>query len=384
MGVIPKIQVYNKVIPPQPDPNLAGRVCLIGAFENEFTTPQVVTSLTEAYQKLGTDTSFEGVNLLPILFNGTKNKDVKVQGVTSILAVNITTWTGEGQQRTADKSITPEKLTDAISKISREKFDILLVAGVLTTGNNATSFLKMITTFAEDRYLNKMPIGYIGAVDKSNIVDYVGNPLENPPVAGLVEEINDWCYGIIPNQTLEIDNVSYSLIETCAYYTALVCSTRVGNSLTQKDLNKITGLGTEFTFEDVALDEAFNKQGKRLVNAGFVVFDCYDRENQKFVIVNSEQPNGYDLYINRVRDYVVREFALRQFLGEKNRPVTLMELSQEITRVKNRCVTLLDFLEDIEYNVEKVNSHCVNVIISRLLFAGIITEINVYITIEVE
>ena len=115
-------------------------------------------------------------------------------------------------------------------------------------------------------------------------------------------------------------------------------------------------------------------------------FDGQDLEIEinKYVVVNSEQPNGYDLYINRVRDFVVKEMSLHQFLGDRNRTATLNEIKQELDRVKDKCVNTLDLLEDIEYNVVKKSAECVDVNITKLLFAGIITEIDVYITIEVE
>ena len=76
--------------------------------------------------------------------------------------------------------------------------------------------------------------------------------------------------------------------------------------------------------------------------------------------------------------------SLHQFLGDRNRKATLNEIKQEVDRVKEKCVNTLDLLEDIEYNVEKKSPNCVDINLTKLLFAGIITEIDVYITIEVE
>ena len=41
-------------------------------------------------------------------------------------------------------------------------------------------------------------------------------------------------------------------------------------------------------------------------------------------------------------------------------------------------------LKDFEYRVEKETSSCVNVILERLVFDGIITEIKITYNIEVE
>ena len=258
-----------------------------------------------------------------------------------------------------------------------ESFDILLVADTLTS-----SFIPIITAFAtgkatpnvpNNRYENKMPIGWIGAVSESeSSVQATITAYETD-----INLVDDACYGLLSNQPVKINGASLDLIETVAYYTSLVASTNVGASLTQKRLPNVDGLVTEYTFETGSL-------GKALVGLGFTVFQTYDRENGEFIVVNSEQHNGYDLYINRVRDYVLREYNFHQYLGNKNNKTTLSEINQECARIKDKCVNTLDFLEDIEYNVVKKNSHCVDVNIVRLVFAGVITEINVYVTIEVE
>ena len=147
--------------------------------------------------------------------------------------------------------------------------------------------------------------------------------------------------------------------------------------MTSKQVPGVTALGTEYTYETSDL-------GTTLVGLGFTTINCYDRENQVYEVINSEQPNGYDLYINRVRDYVIRAFALHDFLGDRNRTRTHGEIEQELSRVKTECVDALDLLADIDYTVTKKSAKCVDVVINRLLFDDIITEMNIYFTIEVQ
>ena len=144
-----------------------------------------------------------------------------------------------------------------------------------------------------------------------------------------------------------------------------------------KTVEGITKITPEYTFET-------GDSGKALVEAGLTTIKCQDRGASNYIVVNSEQPNGLDLYINRVRDYIVKEMALHQFLGERNRQATLSEIEQQLDKIKEECVSNLDLLEDIEYVVEKRSSNCVDIHITRLLFAGIITDINVYLSLEVE
>ena len=75
---------------------------------------------------------------------------------------------------------------------------------------------------------------------------------------------------------------------------------------------------------------------------------------------------------------------LKNFLGDRNRPKSHNQIEQEIDRVKDMCVNTLDLLEDIQYKVVKKSASCVDIYIDSLVFAGIITHIDVYVRVEVE
>lgn len=345
---IPKIQVFNKKNPKVSTPGMAGKIAVIGAFDSTSTDPIFIDNLDDAYDQLGTDTStYKGVAVLDKLFYGAEG----------IIAVNVTEKSGQ----TVTTDITTSNLTSALAKIKKERFDMLFVADVLTD-----SFLPIITTFTDERYLNKLPIGYIGCVTGADASAYTTTAALN----------SDACYGLL-TQSFSINDNSVTMLEAAAYYCGVVASTNIGASMTAKQVPNVTALGTTYTFETGDL-------GKTLVGLGYTVLNCYDRENEIYEVVNSEQFNGYDLYINRVRDYVIREFALHDFLGERNRNATFSEIQQEIDRVKTRCVKSLDLLVDIEYNLVRKSSKCVDINITKLLFDDIITEIDVYITIEVQ
>ena len=346
-ATIPKINVYQRKSAPKSNPSLAGKVAVIGAFKTTSTTPKVYKDLATAQTELGDDDTFNGCKVLPQLF----------KGADSILAVNVSTESSGTWTKTIDTT----NLASSLAKIKNERFDMLFIADTITD-----TFLPIITAFTAARLLIKLPMGYIGCVQGANASAYT-------TTAGLVD---DYCYGLI-TQAFSVDGTSLSLLEAAAYYCAVIASLNVGSSMTSKQVPGITALGTEYTYETSDL-------GTTLVGLGFTTFKCYDRENSVYEVINSEQPNGYDLYINRVRDYVIREFALHDFLGDRNRSKTHGEIEQEIDRVKSKCVDALDLLADIDYTVTKKSPKCVDVSINRLLFDDIITDINVYFTIEVQ
>lgn len=343
MATLPKVQVFNKKSPVKSRPGLASKIAVVGAFDSTATDPILCTDIDEAYETLGTDKTYNGVSCLEQLF----------YGASSVLAVNITTKTGSGDNIVVDKTMTPAKLTSALSKISGEDFDMLYVAEIIPT-----TLIGIITEFLENRYRNKFPTGYVCYSDF------------NANAAG------DFCYGLL-NQRLSVNDTLLSEVDSGAYYCGVLASLNVGNSMTMKEVPQVNGVSPELSFET-------GGNGLSLLESGVTTFRCQDRGNNRYIVVNSEQPNGLDLYINRTRDFVVKEMSLHQFLGDRNRTATLNEIKQELDRIKELCVKTLDLLEDISYTVKKKGANCVDINITKLSFAGIITEIDVYITIEVK
>ena len=73
----------------------------------------------------------------------------------------------------------------------------------------------------------------------------------------------------------------------------------------------------------------------------------------------------------------------KKFLKNYNTTVD-SPVIQELDRVKYVCIDTLDLLKDIIYTVEKKDAKTLDVNIVSLKFDGIITQVNVYYTIEVE
>ena len=350
-AIIPSVKVYETKTPANSRPGIAGKIAVVGAFDTTETNPKLFYTLAEAYTTFGDDkTNYKGCSCLDKLFYGAE----------SVLAVNITTETS-ATPPVREKELTTAKLTTALSKIKGEDFDILFIADDLTDAG-----FPIVTAFLDECFGMKFPCGFVAGITRANTSAYVTS-------AGLA---GDHCYGLITQQ-FKIGGETYSVTDSGAYYAGVLASMNVGSSMTMKEVPQVIGVTPELSFET-------GGDGKGQLEAGITTVKCQDRNNGRYVVVNSEQPNGWDLYINRTRDYVVKELALHQFLGERNNEVTLSEIKHELARVEDECVGVLDLLEDIEYTVSKKDANCVDINITSLLFAGIITTINVYITVEVQ
>ena len=348
---VPEVKVYLAGASSTPGTGEAGIIACIGAFDTEETSPKLFTTLEAAQTSFGSDTTFKGCAALPYLF---------ASGATGVLCVNITTWSS-ATPPVASKTMTTSNLAAALAKIKGEDWDILFLAEDLTD-----TFLPIVDEYLDDCFEIKYPAGFIGSLVGSTDADNVAS-------AGLA---GTHCYGLITQQ-FTVNGTQLSVLNSAAYYAGLIAGLSVGETMTMKLLPGVNAVSPEYSFET-------GGSGKTLLEAGITTVRCQDRTNTRFVVVNSEQPNGLDLYVNRVRDYVVKELSLHQFLGERNSTTTLNEIKHEVDRVKDECIKVLDLLKDIQSTVIKKDATTVEIHISKLLFDGIITEIDVYVTVEVE
>lgn len=351
MGVIPEVSIKPFATKMITQPGMAGVVALVGAFDSDEKKLESFNNLAQAQEVFGSDDSVMGCASLKQIFR-------RDGGASSVICANITTKTGE----TKETEMTVEKLKSALSSIKGEKFDILFIAAELTEEG-----MNIVKDFLDESYDLQKPVGTILPLNRDTVAKEQ-TTAEIFKTGGL--------YGLI-DQQFTVKNKQLSIVESAAYYCGVVAGLKVDQSMTMSELPEVTSITPEYGFSE-------NEDGANLVSAGVSVARCMDRVNQKYVIVNSEQPSGLDLYIERTKDFLIRQIALEEYLGDKNTSNSLTAIRSAIETKKQLFLNTLKLLEDITYNVEKVSSNCVNVYLDTLKFAGVITKIDVYVTMEVE
>ena len=336
------------------NPNVRDVVCLIGGFETDtnYLEPTFYPTLAAAEEDLydGSESTLPDANAaLRQLFR---------RGVSGVLCVNISVESSGTWSRTVTKT----KLENSLAAVNQLEFDILYVAAELTD-----ELITVIDTEASARFEDKKPFGYIGVGSRASASAYTTT----------ANKLGEYNYAFL-TQTLKLDGdeSALSLIESGAYLTNLIATMNVGESLTAKVLDEVVAVGTTYTFGESDL-------GTTLVGLGYFVVRLVNPAENTYECVNSATNNGLDLYMNRVRDYIVNDFALREFLGEMNNQATLDSIGMECNRLLVKFRDELGVVEDITYAVEKASADKVNVILNTIQFAGVITEIDVFITIEV-
>ena len=354
---IPIIKVKSEVKKiSNTNPNIRDVVCLIGGFETDdnYLEPTFYTTLEAAEADLydGSESTLPAANkALKQLFR---------QDISGVLCVNVSVKSGQSAPYTWARTVTKKKLQDSLAAVNQLEFDILYVAEELSD-----ELIGVIDEDANARFEDKRPYGYIGVGTRGTTSAYT-------TTAGL---LGDFCYAYL-TQTVTVGDTSLTLLESGAWLTNTIATLPVGQSLTSKVLEDVTNIGTSYTFDD-------EDDGTVLVGLGYFVIRLVNPMQNTYECVNSAGANGLDLYINRVRDYIVNEFALRKYLGEKNNTATLSGIELECTRILQKFKVDMGVIENITYAVEKVSTDKVNVILNTIEFAGIITEIDVFITIEV-
>lgn len=354
MATEPTIEVIqDSVVTVEEYTGMAGRIAVIGAFDSEVTDLTVCNSAREAHTIFGT-TGTAGT------FKGTDAIDYLFYGASQLLVCNITTWSS-ATPPVATTTITNTNLATALSKLSNEEFDILFIADELSDAAQT-----IVTTWLDTEFKAKFAHGQVAQLSKSSTSAY---------------ETSVATYGnnvyYINTQVITYNGTALDLNRSTAYMAGLIASLDVNRSLTAKTIPNVTGVSPEYTFESGDI-------GAKLMQLNVPIIKPRNRRKNNYICVNSELPNELDVYINRVRDYVINHISVETQLGEPSNDTTIEGIENIVENVKYHCVDELALLEDIIYHIEKTSPTCIEVIIDKMVFNGIITDIKIHYSIEVQ
>jgi hypothetical protein len=324
-------------------------VCLIGGFETTEKANEVffAETLAEAEEVYGTDTTIDANAALKQVFR---------REISGAVIVNISSGSGDNIQR----NITTAKLNSALAVLNDIEFDTLYVIEDSADGN-----IEALATFAAARFEAKKPFTSIITCTRASKAAYETT----------IGKVGDYAIAVL-TQPLEINGEELSLVESGAYLLNTIVRMNVGQSLTAKVLEEVTDVLTVY-------NESTTPKLSEMVGMGYFVVRSINPLEGTYEVVNSANANGLDMYMTRVLTYIVNEFALRRYLGERNNTATLSGISMECNRLLTMFRDDLQLVENITYAVSKRDAETVDVILNTIEFSGIITEIDVAITIEV-
>ena len=350
---IPIIKVTSEVKRiQQSNPYVKDVVCLIGGFETATKSGEVffAETLAEAEEQYRDDSA----STLPDANKALQQ--VFREEISGAIIVNVTTESSG----TYSRDVTKAKLQAAVAALNDIEFDLLYVIEDSSNDN-----IEVIADFAAERFEDKKPFTWVATVTRASKSAYETT----------VAKFGDYCIAAL-TQPLEVEGTELSLVESGAYLVNTIARLNVGYSLTAKVLNEVTDVSTVY-------DESTTPKLSELVGMGYFVVRSINPLEGTYEVVNSANAKGLDMYIIRVLTYIVNEFALRRYLGERNNTATLNGINMECNRLLTMFRDDLQLVENITYAVQKKDAETVDVILNTVEFSGIITEIDVAITIEV-
>ena len=336
----------------QSNPFIRDVVCIIGGFETTYKSGEVFFAETyDAAKEVLEDGS---ASTLPAANKALKQ--VFRKEISGAIIVNVTTESSG----TYSRDVTKAKLQAAVAALNDIEFNLLYVIEDSSNDN-----IDVIAEFRASRFEDKKPFDYITTCTRASKSAYETT----------IGKVGDGCIAAL-TQPLFIEGEELSLEESGAFLLNTVARLSVANSLTAKVLDEVTDLGTVY-------DESTTPKLSELVGMGYFVIRSINPLEGTYEVVNSANANGLDMYVTRVLTYIVNEFALRKYLGERNNTATLEGIKMECNRLLTMFRDDLKLVENITYAVQKNGAETVDVILNTIEFSGIITEIDVAITVEV-
>ena len=355
MATEPKIIVEEGAIiqPNESTPGMASKIGIIGAFDSEVTDLTLVSNTTTAHSIFGTTTT-EGT------FKGTDAIDLLFTGASSLLVANITTWSDD-ETPVPSTTITNAKLEAALELLTHEEFDLLFIADELSDAAQT-----IVSTWLNKEFKDKYAHGQVAQLQKGTAAAY------ETSIATYQKNLYWLC-----TQQYTYYGELLSLNRSAALMAGLIAGMMVNRSLTAKIIPDVTGVTPEYKGTNQTI-------GDKLLELNVPFLKCRNRSTRTHYCVNSKLPDGLDLYINRVRDYIINRIAVETYLGEINSEASIEGISNIVENIRYQCVDVLGLLKDFEYTVKKESATCVNVILEKLIFDDVITEIKITYNIEVQ
>ncbi|OEC87890.1 MULTISPECIES: hypothetical protein [Methanobacterium] len=331
---------------------MAGVVVIIGAFPYVDSTIKSYTSSRKALEELkgGVTTIPEGAlgyHALEYLFR----RDGNSLGIEELLVVNITSEVEE----VLNYTLTADKLADALDLIKDEQFDILFVADVLDA-----ALLANIKELRDDMYAAQLPWGLISAVTVETESDVTA-------INTLFKTGGAYKLITTPKQ-LEGDAEPLNRVNTAAWDVAYTAGQLVNASETGKIIPGVIGQGTKESLPDIydtILENGLHSQ--KIIN----------RRLGQVITNNIMTPTGRDMAIERVKDYIVGDLALRDIFGDPNINATY-DFIRSMFEVRKQKYTDLRLISDMKYEITACDTKCVKAEL-ELFIPDVITEIRLFV-----
>ena len=332
----------------------AGKVALIGAFPTSEFQINSFSKLEDAQAELGAETipsECVSYGCLDYIFN----QDKQSKGVEEVIIYNT-----NYEATNLSYTITNEQIATACTVLADEDFDILTVADSITleaAGTNDSVILNPIwstlKTFVDAQYRNQQPFGIITAItiDKDSTTG-------DTTLAAFHAKFED--KGIYKAVTTPVyikgETDPLSLAESGCWHSAFTAGRPVNKSETGKIYKELQGVDSKSEFP---LQTTSGKiDWENLLDAGLLTTKYHNRRLQIIKCINNMTPAGWDMKIERVKNYMVKRLSFTDVFGEDNNEPTIDFVKGLFEYEKDLAISN-NYLTDMDYEITHCSKDCI-------------------------
>lgn len=354
----------------------AGKIALIGAFPSTTFQINSFTKVEDAKKAVKGNvdpipTACVAFTCLDYIFN----QDNQSKGPEEVLIVN----TNYGAS-VASYVLDNGKLADALVLLKDEDFDILTVADAISLGVDGTEddeeilnpMFGTLQSFVDSQYTNQKPFGIITSVniDKTSTNGTTLLSAFNQLFAdkGIYKAVST------PVQ-IKGDAEPLTLAQSGCWHAAFTAGRQVNKSETGKIYSNLQGADTKSLFP--VTETAGVVDWESILDNGFHTQKYHNRRLQQIKCINNITPAGWDMKVERVKNYMVKRLSFSDIFGEDNNEPTLDFVKGMFEYEKEQALKN-NFLTDMKYEI----THCASDCIRAKLFLQIPETVK-HVTMEV-
>lgn len=327
----------------------AGKIALIGAFPTSAFQIDSFTRFEDAQSAVGASTiptECVSYGCLPYIFN----QDSQSKGAEEVLIVN----TNYGAS-TLSYTIDNGALANALTVLADEDFDIITIADTinLETRGNLNSMWNTLKSFIDAQYAKQQPCGLITSVN----IDKTSTTADASVAAFKALYDDRGVYKIITTPAhIRADSTALTLAQSGCWHSAFTAGRPVNKSETGKIYTNLKGVDSKSEFPITTTTGVVDWEN--LLDNGFHTMKYHNRRLQQIKCINNMTPVGWDMKVERVKNYMVKRLNFTDIFGEDNIEPTLdvvkglFEYEKDLA-LKNNYITAMD------YEITHCSSECI-------------------------
>lgn len=355
----------------------AGKIALIGAFPNSTFQINSFSRLEDAQGACGASTIPEACvayGCLPYIFS----QDDQSKGAEDVIIYN----TNYGKD-TLVYTLTNADIANACTVLADEDFDILTVADSIALeaeGANSTVVVNPIwetlKTFVDSQYRKQMPFGIISSmsIDKTS-------PTGDTTLASFKALFDDkGLYKAVTTPAhIRRETNALTLAQSGCWHSAFTAGRPVNKSETGKIYKNLQGKDSKSEFPITTTSGLIDWEN--LVDAGVHTTKYHNRRLQSIKCINGMTPAGWDMKVERVKNYIIKRLRFDDVFGEDNNEPTL-DFVKGLFEYEKGLALKNNYLTAMEYEITHCSSDCIKAKL-HLEIPDVVRHVRMDVSVEI-